>query len=79
MKAKVLMDTVEFADEACRSFPSLQGKNFLDDIFRSLLYARRVLAASYCIGYFLPDEKREAKQAHETLQVGLYYTYVSHR
>lgn len=68
VRAKVLMDTVEFADEACRSFPNLQGKNFLDEIFRALLHARRVLAASYCIGYFLPDEKKEAQQAHETLQ-----------
>jgi hypothetical protein len=62
------MDTVEFADEACRSFPNLQGKNFLDDIFRALLHARRVLAASYCIGFFLPEEKKEAELAHEALQ-----------
>lgn len=69
VRAKVLMDTVEFADEACRSFPSLQGKNFLDDIFRALLHSRRILAASYCIGYFLPEEKKEAEMAHEVLQV----------
>ena len=62
------MDTVEFADEACRSFPNLQGKNFLDHVFRTLLHARRILAASYCIGYFLPDEKQDARSAHETLQ-----------
>ncbi len=62
------MDTVEFADEACRSFPNLQGKNFLDDIFRSLLAARRILAASYAIGYFLPEEKEKERQEHEALQ-----------
>lgn len=76
-RAKVLMDEVEnaenekfaeeFADEACRSFPNLKG-NFLDDIFRALLHARRVLATSYCIGYFLPDEKKEVREAQEILQ-----------
>ena len=62
-----LMDTVEFADEACRSFPNLKG-NFLDQIFRALLHARRILASSYCLGYFLPEDRKEALQAHETLQ-----------
>lgn len=61
------MDTAEFADEACRSFPSLQG-NFLDQLFRALLHSRRILAASYCLGYFLPEKEKEALQAHETLQ-----------
>ena len=61
------MDTVEFADEACRSFPNLKG-NFLDQIFRALLHARRILASSYCLGYFLPEDRKEALQAHETLQ-----------
>ena len=59
--------TEEFADEACRSFPHLKG-NFLDDIFRSLLHARRILAASYCIGYFLPEDKTHEIQEHEKLQ-----------
>lgn len=68
VRAKVLMDTVEFADEACRSFPNLKGKNFLDNIFRALLHSRRILAASYCIGYFLPEEKREEEMAHVALQ-----------
>lgn len=68
VRAKVLMDTVEFADEACRSFPNLKGKNFLDDVFRALLHSRRILAASYCIGYFLPEEKRAERTAHESIQ-----------
>lgn len=62
-----LMDTVEYADEACRSFPNLKG-NFLDHIFRALLHARRILASSYCVGYFLPEDRTEALLAHETLQ-----------
>ncbi len=61
------IDEAQFADVACRSFPHLKG-NFLDDIFRALLHARRILAASYCIGYFLPADKKEALQAHEALQ-----------
>ena len=44
--------------------------NFLDDVIRVLLNARRILSASYCIGYFIPPENREQIQAHETLQVG---------
>ena len=62
-----LMDTDKYADEACRSFPILKG-NFLDVIFRALLHARRVLAASYCVGYFLPEDREEAIEAHESLQ-----------
>ena len=76
VRAKVLIDSLdsteeidaeEFADNACRSFPHLKG-NFLDDIFRALLHARRILAASYCIGYFIPEEKPDVLQAHDTLQ-----------
>ena len=44
-------------------------RNFLEDIFRVLLHARRILSASYCIGYFIPEELGEAVNAHETLQV----------
>ena len=44
-------------------------KNFLEDIFRVLLHARRILSASYCIGYFIPEDLGEAVNAHETLQV----------
>ena len=62
-----LFDTVKYADEACRSFPNLKG-NFLDHVFRALLHARRILAASYCLGYFLPEDRTEALQAHEALQ-----------
>ena len=42
-------------------FTTGEAKNFLDDIFRILLRARRILSASYCIGYFIPytDEERE--------------------
>lgn len=45
-------------------------RNFLEDIFRVLLHARRILSASYCIGYFIPEDLGEAVNAHETLQVG---------
>ena len=45
-------------------------KNFLEDIFRVLLHARRILSASYCIGYFIPEELGEAVNAHDALQVG---------
>ena len=44
-------------------------RNFLEDIFRVLLHARRILSASYCIGYFIPEDLGEAVNAHETLQV----------
>lgn len=47
---------------------SVEG-NFLDDVIRVLLNARRVLSASYCIGYFVPPESKDLIQAHETLQV----------
>ena len=51
--------------------PSAEKKrNFLEDIFRVLLHARRILSASYCIGYFIPEDLGEAVNAHETLQVG---------
>ena len=43
--------------------------NFLDDVIRVLLNARRILSASYCIGYFIPPESTELIQAHDTLQV----------
>jgi len=62
------MDTEEkHADEAWRSFPNLKG-NFLDEIFRALLHARRILASSYCLGYFMPEDRKESVQAHESLQ-----------
>ena len=53
--------------------PSAEKKrNFLEDIFRVLLHARRILSASYCIGYFIPEDLGEAVNAHETLQVCMY-------
>lgn len=53
--------------------PSAEKKrNFLEDIFRVLLHARRILSASYCIGYFIPEDLGEAVNAHETLQVCTY-------
>lgn len=67
VRAMALMDTNKYADEACRSFPNLKG-NFLDHVFRALLHARRILSASYCVGYFLPEDRTEALQAHEALQ-----------
>ena len=45
-------------------------QNFLDGIIRVLLNSRRILSASYCIGYFIPEDKNDVNQAHETLQVG---------
>ncbi len=50
-------------------FTTGKTKNFLDDIFRFLLRARKILSASYCIGYFIPDTDEEALGAHEVLQV----------
>lgn len=47
---------------------SIDG-NFLDDVMRVLLNARRVLSASYCIGYFIPPESKDMIQGHDTLQV----------
>lgn len=46
-----------------------ESENFLEGILRVLLRARRLLAASYGIGYLLPDDKREVRDAHETIQV----------
>ena len=43
--------------------------NFLEDVVRALLKARRLLATSYGIGYLIPDTRRETREAHETLQV----------
>ena len=43
--------------------------NFLDEIFRVLLHARRILTASYCIGYFIPETSSEHREAHDALQV----------
>ena len=45
--------------------------NFLDGVIRVLLNARRVLSASYCIGYFIPPESNDLIQGHETLQVSI--------
>ena len=50
-------------------FTTGEAKNFLNDIFRILLRARRILSASYCIGYFIPDTDEEALGAHKVLQV----------
>ncbi len=50
-------------------FTAGEATNFLDNIFRILLRARRILSASYCIGYFIPDTDQEALGAHEVLQV----------
>lgn len=67
VRAKALLESTE-ENGACATKPE---ENFLDEIFRVLLHARRILSASYCIGYFIPWDKREEIQAHETLQVGL--------
>lgn len=50
--------------------------NFLEDIVRVLLNARRLLSASYCIGYFIPDNRKSEMMAHETLQVGGWVSWV---
>lgn len=65
--------------DSASSFPPSMGSqsvftageptNFLDEIFRVLLRARRILSASYCIGYFIPEAELDALRAHETLQV----------
>ena len=57
------------SDEAAAAVAASPEGNFLDDVIRVLLNARRVLSASYCIGYFLPPESNDSIQAHETLQV----------
>ena len=44
-------------------------ENFLEGILRVLLHARRLLATSYGIGFLIPDERKEVKNAHETIQV----------
>ena len=59
------------SDEGDSTPSSAKKKNFLEDIFRVLLHARRILSASYCIGYFIPEDLGEAVNAHETLQVCL--------
>ena len=58
-------------DEGDSTPTAEKKKNFLEDIFRVLLHARRILSASYCIGYFIPEDLGEAVNAHETLQVCL--------
>ena len=62
-------DLEECNDEATSI--SMDG-NFLDDVIRVLLNARRVLSASYCIGYFLPPDSHDLIQGHETLQVLIF-------
>ena len=44
-------------------------ENFLEGVVRVLLHSRRILATSYGIGFLIPDEKKEAREAHDTLQV----------
>ena len=61
-------DTHEATATAAVPVATEEG-NFLDDVIRVLLNARRVLSASYCIGYFLPPESMDLNGAHETLQV----------
>ena len=46
-----------------------ETENFLEGIMRVLLQARRLLATSYGIGFMILDERKEAKEAHETIQV----------
>ena len=55
----------ESSDSAAKS---VGLKNFLEDITRGLLRARRILATSYAIGYLIPDERKAEREAHETLQ-----------
>ena len=44
--------------------------DFLVKVTMVLLNARQVLASSYALGYFIPDDMEEDKEVHETLQVG---------
>ncbi len=46
-----------------------ESENFLEGILRVLLRARRLLATSYGIGYLIPDERKEVRDAQETIQV----------
>ena len=45
--------------------------NFFAKVTAVLLNARQVLAASYALGYFIPDSRTEDKETYESLQVGL--------
>lgn len=45
--------------------------NFFEKVTAVLLNARQVLAASYALGYFIPDSRAEDKKTYELLQVGL--------
>ena len=45
------------------------AENFLEGVVRVLLHSRRILSTSYGIGFLIPDEKKEVREAHETLQV----------
>lgn len=44
-------------------------ENFLEGVVRVLLHSRRILATSYGIGFLIPDERKEAREAHDSLQV----------
>lgn len=58
-----------------RSPSAEDSENFLEGILRVLLHARRLLATSYGIGYLIPDEKKEVRDAHETIQVCVTAVY----
>lgn len=45
--------------------------NFFEKVTAVLLNARQILAASYALGYFIPDSRAEDKEIYESLQVGL--------
>ena len=45
------------------------AENFLAEIVTALLHARRLLATSYGIGFLIPEERKEAINAQETIQV----------
>ena len=59
----------EVQEEDVTPAKSIGLMNFLVDITRELLRARRILATSYAIGYLIPDERKAEREAHETLQV----------
>eukprot|EP00731_Ephydatia_muelleri_P020036 Em0012g861a len=45
--------------------------NFFEKVTAVLLNARQILAASYALGYFIPDSRAEDKEIYESLQSNL--------
>ena len=63
------------ANNAATELGDLPEDNFLVKVTAVLLNARQILAASYALGYFIPDDKDNHKDIHESLQVGWPFQY----